>query len=641
MRTIVCDDVKTKWFLPTLFLLGLVLFIARKPEAAFVTQPGRIEDASVLLSQAIQYSWASFFVVYNSYLHFVPRAVTLFSLDFGIANAPVVMNLTAIVIATLCAVFFATKQFRFIIKNDWLRAVCCLFIILVPGIDEIYSNISSIQWFLNIFLMLFTSLLLFRYDEYQKKSKKEKYLYTFFCSISFLSSAFSVIFLPVLVYVIIREFRKNKNDLIAISSYAVPAILLLLQTLVLYITYSQQSRSPTLGVGSDVVISSINAFTISITKVFYHATPDIFQYLSGLMYLVPVAVVAFILLNSIKNGLRFEIYTLICMMATLFWTSLVRRDLLDWQCLCGQMEERYFFFAVAFAFILIVRQFDKRRSPLFMLVLLVTMIIITSNVVSGFSISFYHDDNWKYVAKLYDSSGQYQCYIGEVPHGWSIFIPCAKPVLTNETVITPNLSSAGPSVTFTPPIQQTTTSIAPSVSSVISGLPVTFTATISPTPNGGAVQFYVDGAAVNNPITIFGGQATLSTSMLSLGQHNVFASYLGGPNFNASMSDSTIVTVLSMSDLQGASLQDANLQGINLSGANLKQVNLSGANLQGANLQGADLSGADLQSANLQGADLVGANLQNANLSGSILKGANTNGTNFAGATTNGCNGCP
>ena len=93
---------------------------------------------------------------------------------------------------------------------------CSLFIIAAPGMSEVYSNISSMQWFLNIFTMLFTLLLLFRYEEYQKQSKKKKYLYAFFCSASFLSSAFSIVFLPALIYVIIREIRKNSREIFTI-----------------------------------------------------------------------------------------------------------------------------------------------------------------------------------------------------------------------------------------------------------------------------------------------------------------------------------------------------------------------------------------------------------------------------------------
>ncbi|MGI0007172.1 MAG: hypothetical protein ACREAR_04160, partial [Nitrosotalea sp.] len=276
--------------------------------------PARWEDVNVLLGPAIQHSWSSIFVTHYYYFHFIPTLVTFFSLQlFGIENVLVGMNIAAIIIATLCGIFFATKQFRFIIKNDLLRALCGLFVVLVPGItEEIYSNISSIQWFLNIFIMLFIALLLFRYDEFEKKSVKKKYLYAFFCSVSFLSSGFSVIFLPVLIYIIIREFRRKKNEIITISSYVIPTVLLFVQAITLCINYLQQSVSSVLPNTNEIFISTVNSFTISVAKIFYHNTPDLFQHMGEWMYIMPLALVAFILLNSFKKGMKFEIYTLIC-----------------------------------------------------------------------------------------------------------------------------------------------------------------------------------------------------------------------------------------------------------------------------------------------------------------------------------------
>ncbi|MDE1819124.1 MAG: hypothetical protein KGI19_11040, partial [Thaumarchaeota archaeon] len=341
---IIYKSTESRWFLPILCIFGITILVLRKPINVLIL-PARWEDVNVLVGPAMQYSWNSIFAVHYYYFHFIPTLVTFFSLHlFGIGNVLLGMNLAAIIIATLCGVFFATKQFRFIIKNDLFRALCGLFVILVPGITEqIYSNISSIQWFLNIFTMLFVSLLLFKYEEFEKKSRKKKYLYSFFCSVSFLSSAFSVIFLPVLTYIIIRELRRNRRELVTICSYAIPTVLLFVQALTICINYLQQSKSSIPHVG-DIILSSLNGFTISTTKIFYQNTPDIFQHASEWMYLIPATIVVFILLNSIKKGIKFEIYVLACITATLFWSSVIKSSLIDWNCLCGQAQERYFFF---------------------------------------------------------------------------------------------------------------------------------------------------------------------------------------------------------------------------------------------------------------------------------------------------------
>jgi len=65
--------------------------------------------------------------------------------------------------------------------------------------------------------------------------------------------------------------------------------------------------------------------------------------------------------------------------------------------------------------------------------------------------------------------------------------------------------------------------------------------------------------------------------------------------------------VMQCTQLQGASLDEANLQGASLSFANLKAASLTEAKLQGASLDFARAQGASLAGAELQGTSLVGA----------------------------------
>ena len=69
---------------------------------------------------------------------------------------------------------------------------------------------------------------------------------------------------------------------------------------------------------------------------------------------------------------------------------------------------------------------------------------------------------------------------------------------------------------------------------------------------------------------------------------------------------------LTIADLRGANLSDANLRAADLRGADLSDANLRDADLRGADLRYANLSDADLRGANLRGADLRYANLSDA-----------------------------
>ena len=80
----------------------------------------------------------------------------------------------------------------------------------------------------------------------------------------------------------------------------------------------------------------------------------------------------------------------------------------------------------------------------------------------------------------------------------------------------------------------TTTTVTSSNASSNYGQSVTFTATVTPASGSGetgTVQFQIDGNNVGSPVTLSGGTATYSTSMLGVGSHSVVAIYSGDSNF--------------------------------------------------------------------------------------------------------------
>jgi len=71
------------------------------------------------------------------------------------------------------------------------------------------------------------------------------------------------------------------------------------------------------------------------------------------------------------------------------------------------------------------------------------------------------------------------------------------------------------------------------------GQSVTFTATVSPTPTGGTVQFYDNNVALGGPVTLTGATASYSTSALLAGSNSISAIYSGTTNYLGSTSVST------------------------------------------------------------------------------------------------------
>lgn len=88
--------------------------------------------------------------------------------------------------------------------------------------------------------------------------------------------------------------------------------------------------------------------------------------------------------------------------------------------------------------------------------------------------------------------------------------------------------------------RKTATTLSP-LSASSYGQPVTFTATVAPSPSGGAVQFYDSGTPIGSPVAVSGGTASYTTSTLAVGNHSITAGY-GGSTFYVGSTNSPALT---------------------------------------------------------------------------------------------------
>ncbi len=82
--------------------------------------------------------------------------------------------------------------------------------------------------------------------------------------------------------------------------------------------------------------------------------------------------------------------------------------------------------------------------------------------------------------------------------------------------------------------QLTSTDVSSSQNPSTFGQSVTFTATISPVPDGGSVQFQANGTNLGSPVSVSSGTASASTSSLAIGHYTINALYSGTANFATS-----------------------------------------------------------------------------------------------------------
>lgn len=133
-----------------------------------------------------------------------------------------------------------------------------------------------------------------------------------------------------------------------------------------------------------------------------------------------------------------------------------------------------------------------------------------------------------------EGAGTFALFNGISPLGmWSLYA-------VEDTGDATNVTIGSWSLTFTLAPAATTTAVSSSANPSVFGQPVTFTATVSTaglgTPTGN-VQFFDGASPIGGPVALNGsGQAQVTTSSLSVGNHTITVNYAGDvPNgFNAS-----------------------------------------------------------------------------------------------------------
>jgi hypothetical protein len=108
-------------------------------------------------------------------------------------------------------------------------------------------------------------------------------------------------------------------------------------------------------------------------------------------------------------------------------------------------------------------------------------------------------------------------------------------------------SPASVTISYTLPITATSTTLASSANPSVAGQPVTYTATVSPVPDGGTVAFTDGGAAIGGcgaqPVDTSTGTAVCQVTYAGSGSHSITAGYSGDALFAPGTSAALTQTV--------------------------------------------------------------------------------------------------
>ena len=126
-----------------LFMLVLLFF---RNWRMFVCPEPWAEDMAVFLRAEYVTGFPdTAFALYAGYIHLLPRIIAWLSLKAGFENAMLVMNWSVLLIkAVTCFLILRTS----LICSRLMRAAITAYLILMPFADEIYNNVTNLQWWL-------------------------------------------------------------------------------------------------------------------------------------------------------------------------------------------------------------------------------------------------------------------------------------------------------------------------------------------------------------------------------------------------------------------------------------------------------------------------------------------------------------
>ena len=174
-------DVRLIWIC-TCILVGYVLYL-RRPDA-FIYPQLFAEDAVTFFTGSFCSGWHSLLVPYNGYYHLYPRLVALATLAWPTGEAARIMMWgTGLAYLAVLGYLFSPR-----VRLPW-KPLLAVLLFLAPSDPEVLMNITNVQWFLAVGLIL----LVISDTPFSKLPRGIDYLMMIAAS---LSGPFVIMFLP-------------------------------------------------------------------------------------------------------------------------------------------------------------------------------------------------------------------------------------------------------------------------------------------------------------------------------------------------------------------------------------------------------------------------------------------------------------
>lgn len=207
---------KTKYFQILFAIFAFLVVYFRRTEIILDPQFWA-EDGAAWFANAYNLgALKSLFLVQDGYFQTLSRIVAIIAMLFPIIKAPLVFNLSALIVQILPAIFFLSSRFEKLISNFNIRILLVLLYLFLPNTAEVSGNITNAQWFL--------ALLAFMVLIAKSSDRKSWKIFDFLVLLlAGLSGPFSILLLPIAFFIWFYKRKKYyfQNFIIIFSTAAV------------------------------------------------------------------------------------------------------------------------------------------------------------------------------------------------------------------------------------------------------------------------------------------------------------------------------------------------------------------------------------------------------------------------------------
>ena len=413
---------KNKFFFYALFFTYLFILLSlRKPDSIFNAQFFAEDGTWFRIAYQNNYN---IFKKSAGYCHLIPRAVALFANCFSTCYSPIIYNIVAMIIATMCCFWITLPQNEKIIKRIEIRMLISVLIILMPTAHEVLCNITNVQWYLNIWGALFCVTKL-------PKRRIFRVGLCVFYSACVLSSPTFIIFVPILLLRVIIE-KDNRGEIIALITISI-----LYSTTIVFISNTSEIESNSY----QSIINIIKNYThyicarsLPTVSLFYNlkecnlenSNIYIFSILTNSITTLTISY--FILKNKSKLNVKFIIYFLYISFSSVAIFILLRVNLNPKEFLQLAYDfsyaSRYSVLMCAVNYILIGIIIEHLVNMRFLKTSFTIISILLSNCIINFNFTIqFKDYNWSYWSKILDNNKHTISIYNDIPinpEGWYI-----------------------------------------------------------------------------------------------------------------------------------------------------------------------------------------------------------------------------